>query len=803
MRTFETIARKWEAFRPYAFDWSETGDSPVPFAPYRSPHDNAHDDGPYGCFSYGGIGAGNFGRDLFGNFSRWHLQAGCHFYAPMEAAGFNFRWQQGDRVESARVGGASAEKKDKSFRRTVSTLFPVVMEKVSWDDGPIDVLMESYSPVIPQDDEASSLPVVFFDLYVRNRSDSPLEFDAAFFWPNLLGWRPGSSTDTQRTDWDGTVHMAEWWEHCHSGNRNVRASSTESVPEGILFQRESLRAPRRDQEGEWGLFAVGGDGLRCGHDVSFRVSQPGSGQPWTLEQAEKQFVEQGALSGSDFSWKANHDEALGGAVSSGVTLAPGEDSRMTFVLVWDLPLAEFGSGRTWAKAYTKQYGISGNQAQRIAEDAAVRREEWRQKIDDWHQRIICEASNPNAAWQLPPDVCGALINESYYLIDGGTCWVDHQHASNELPEPVLGAGEHIALLEGFDKGYYYYSTYDLYPHAELSLIHNWPCLDTALIKDFIKALPLGQVDERPFYSPEGTCGARLTAGKIPHDIGAAPEDPWHVTNAYHWRIDSNTWKDHNPLFLAGLNISLKKGCLELSADDLISVCSAGDLMLAQDEDRDGLPEHNTAGDSTWDALDLHGPIIYSSGITIAALAALSEIAPEDRQGFWKERLTCACRSFEKHFWTGTYYRSGVTGEFADWVMTDGLFGILLAHIAGHPDLLPADHVLSHLRTVYEQNFLMHDEGKWGPRLLAPPPGKTSAEDAIQVDETLVGSAWSCIGLMYRYGMNKEADEISRSMVRIIYKESGLQFRTPAAWNSRRIFRAPLNMRPLAIWYLKP
>ena len=72
---------------------------------------------------------------------------------------------------------------------------------------------------------------------------------------------------------------------------------------------------------------------------------------------------------------------------------------------------------------------------------------------------------------------------------------------------------------------------------------------------------------------------------------------------------------------------------------------------------------------------------------------------------------------------------------------------------------------------------------------------------MQVDEVLVGAAWSCIGLMLRYGLQDEAEEMAETMHRVHYDESGLQFRTPAAWRSDRGYRAPLNLRPMAVGFL--
>jgi hypothetical protein len=52
-----------------------------------------------------------------------------------------------------------------------------------------------------------------------------------------------------------------------------------------------------------------------------------------------------------------------------------------------------------------------------------------------------------------------------------------------------------------------------------------------------------------------------------------------------------------------------------------------------------------------------------------------------------------------------------------------------------------------------------------------------------------------------YGLDAYARALSETLRAVLYERSGLQFRTPAAWDQNGMFRAPLNMRPLSIWLL--
>jgi len=56
-------------------------------------------------------------------------------------------------------------------------------------------------------------------------------------------------------------------------------------------------------------------------------------------------------------------------------------------------------------------------------------------------------------------------------------------------------------------------------------------------------------------------------------------------------------------------------------------------------------------------------------------------------------------------------------------------------------------------------------------------------------------------MLRHHGLAAEADDVAGSLRDVLYGGTGLQFRTPAAIDRHGRFRAPLNMRPLAAWWL--
>ncbi|MBT4817098.1 MAG: hypothetical protein HON70_15455 [Lentisphaerae bacterium] len=808
MTPFTDAEGRLKRIRSYSFHSSDLMPPEDAFQPYN----NAHNEGPLCAPSLGGIGAGNIGRDLAGRFSRWHLQNGVHRHQPFDCASLCLRWQQGAKSEAYRLGAGDWDRPLPHGTRTVDVLFPLTIEHVSQDGWPVELIVESYSPIIPQDNLASCLPVAVFDVSVRNTSTKPAEFDMAFFWPNVLGWRPATYTVGSQapvTLYD-QAHQARrkvaWVDKTNAGNRvnAIDCSGDSDWLEAVAFTNEPNRPPRRDMEGTWFLGVAGADNdLRHSHHSCFRCAR-GKMNPksvWLLPAAEHRFFETGQLSNSDMTWHAKCMEVLGGAVAAGATLQPGEETTFAFVLSWDMPLTQAGSGRTWAKAYTQDFGCSGDNAQAIAELALQRREAWRVQILAWQDGLISNAKD----WVRDDSVAGAMINELYFLVDGGPFWLAGQADSAGLPEPRLGAGPHFSILEGYDSGYYFLSTFDLWPYAMLPVVTCWPELSRLLYEDFLRSIPI-DVDEKRIFYKLGTEGTLLARDKIPHDVGSPPGDPWHELNDYQYANDSNQWKDHNPMFL--LSYYLHTAIADEpppSPEAWATLKLAAAHMESQDKDGDGLPEHDTHGDNTWDAVEVNGPAIYSAALTIGALAAMKtwaeQVGDADAKGHFESRLEMATQAFEAALWNGTYYNNATVGERRNWVACDGLFGILLAKVAGLGDLLPVERVQAHLKAVYKHNFKGLDNGRWGPSLQAPPAGWDNAEGGVQVDEILVGAAWSCIGLMLRYGLADEANEIAATIVRVHYEESGLQFRTPAAWRKERGYRAPLNLRPMAIGFL--
>jgi uncharacterized protein (DUF608 family) len=197
---------------------------------------------------------------------------------------------------------------------------------------------------------------------------------------------------------------------------------------------------------------------------------------------------------------------------------------------------------------------------------------------------------------------------------------------------------------------------------------------------------------------------------------------------------------------------------------------------------------------------------YTAGLCIGAWAVMAKLASifePGREAHYRSLLARAQAGMET-LWNGSHYRTNEHGKYRNATMTDSMFGVFLARKAGLGDLLPLEKVRSHLAAIHCNNLLAFADGRLGPLLVAEEGRQRYDQDGgeeLQVNEVLVGSAWMFVAMLAGYGMAEEACQLAETLGNTIYGGTGLQFRTPAAWDGQGRFRAALNMRPLAVWML--
>ncbi len=742
----------------------------VPFEAAGHPYEESTrvDDGPWAGLPLGGLGAGAIGRTYRGDFARWHLDLGSHRFESLPANQFS--------VFVAQNGQSQAHVLSTHHRPdvlpewnwdmppgagTYYALFPKAWFVYNWDTLPVRLSQMQFSPVLPGNYRESSYPVGIFEWTVENPTEAPLTLGLMLSWQNMVGWG--------------------WNKDLEGGNYNYAAEKDGLT--GVVFSR-----PGETVTEEWdGSFAVVAP-QQPGLAVSYRSRFPltGGGETWA------DFAADGRLDNLDDQTPAAPGEQIAGALAVTVDLQPGESRVIPLALAWDLPMTQFDAGAKWYKRYTRFYGASGRQAWTIAADALAAYPEWKSAIDLWQQPILQDARRPD--WFKT-----ALFNELYYLVDGGTVW-ENGRVGGEPPADGLGG---FAYLESVD--YPYYNTFDVHFYASFALAELWPELQKRLMRDFAAAIPAGDPADTHQLLSTGETVVRKVPGAVPHDLGSPREDPWGRVNAFNYR-DTNNWKDLNSKFVLQLwRDYVFTGDLALVQELWPAVVQALDYLHGFDRDGDGLPEHDGLPDQTYDNWVMSGPGAYSGSLWLAALEAAIKMGglmgASDQVALYQAWLDSGQAAFEARLWNGRYYNFDASqGPHSDSIMADQLAGQWYAETTGLPPVVPPEHAISALQTIYDYNVRQFAGGEMGAVNGMRPDG-TVDTSSNQSQEVWTGVNYALAAAMLQAGLDEQAWATAWGVYNVTYN-GGFWFRTPEAYRSDRSYRAGMYMRPLSIWAIE-
>jgi len=715
------------------------------------------DDGPWAGIPIGGIGAGSIGRTQRGDFARWHLRAGEHRFDPVSIDGFALWVRDADGASSAVVLRTTELPPGWGPRLatgagTYRALFPRAWFEYGLDALPVRVVEEQLTPIIPGDDAASSLPVGVFEYQLTNPTDRAIEAAVMLSWQDPLR----DALD------DG------------ASGRGATGPFERRGVAGVSFARPGA---------SFAIAVAAADGVTTSWVVPF---DPTDGAAvWNA------FAADGFLGDVAAAESAGPSAA---ALAARVRLSPGETRSLRFAVAWDLPLTRFGSGRRWRRRYTREWGTTGDRAGDLAGFGLGCVETWRGAIERWQEPYLTASSRPD--WYR-----AALMNELYFLVDGGTVWHDGPVDAVGVPSPEQTA--ELGLIECFD--YPFYDTLDVHFYASFALAALWPRLQASISRAYAATVPIDDPTEVRILS-SGALAIRKVPGALPHDLGGPAEDPLVRVNHYDYQ-EVNDWKDLNAKFVLQ---AWRDRLLDADPDGFIravwpAVRSAMDHLETFDRDGDGLPEHAGRPDQTYDTWPMSGPSAYGGSLWLAALRAAAAFAGAvgdgEQAARWDALFERAALAFERRLWNGrSYDYDAGGGPSSDSVMADQLVGQWYADVCGLGDLLPRAHVESALRRVYELNVLDFGDGLLGAVNGMRPDG-TVDESSEQSAEVWVGTTYALAAFMLGRGLVDEGWTTAEGAARVVW-ERGLWFRTPEAYDRRGNFRASIYLRPLAIWAME-
>ncbi len=747
--------------------------------------------GPQMGVPLGGLGGGTITRGWRGGFVRWQMQPGIYRYGQVPADQFSVYVRHPG--QKAHVQVLNADPPDSpalagwvwgmpGTEATYHALFPRAWTVYEGIAPGVRLTCRQVSPVIPHNYVESSFPAGVFVWDVENAGDQPVTVGLMLTLQNGMGGpndRAGGHTNRVfELDAEGGRVRGVELRHIHR----------QETPAGSAGD-----APRRFEDLlSFAIAAQSGDGVEVTYRTRFATN--GSGMDvWG------DFVADGALENADDVRPSTSGVPIGAALCATVEVEPGETAQVPFSLAWDMPVARFGEGRGWFRRYTQFYGRNGDAAPRIARDAIENVDHWEVQIEAWQEPILADPGLPD--WYK-----AALFNEAYYLVDGGTIWIDGPEDAAGKEAGALAAESsvgHFAYLAGHENRVY--NPADAHFYASFALASLWPELELGLQRDMARALFVEDREERRIVGT-GDDAPRKVVGMIPHDFGGPDGDPWLRLNTYNLQ-DVSGWKDLNSKFVLQVYRDfVATQDIEFLADTWEAVLAAIDRLVDFDLDGDGLIENDGYPDNAYDTWVVDGPSAYSGGLWLAALQAVVGMAamldhPQEAQRF-RSLLAQGKRSYEELLWNDTYYDyDASTNRQRDSLMADQLAGDWYARACGLPGIVPAEHAQSALRAVLETNVRQFEGGEMGAVNGMRPDGRVDTT-SMQSQEAWTGTTYAVAAAMLQLGMRDEAFEVAEGITRQNYGPLGMWFMTPEAWTANRRFRSLAAMRPLAIWAIQ-
>jgi non-lysosomal glucosylceramidase len=744
------------------------------------------DDGYWQGAPVGGFGSGTFSRTYRGDFARWHIKSGVHKYAPVYANQFAmFQQVAGEPAGTAQVlvndrpknGELSSWQWDYPVGAgEYAALFPKSWYDYKWDKFPAHVVLEQFSPILPDNYKESSYPVAVYLWHADNPTNKVVTVSVLLSWTNMEGW-----FRTYTRDFQGALNQGN---QNHFRKESVAAAET---MKGVVFDRSRADGAQNEWDGEFSIAAIESPGVEVTYQTEFLADGDGKAV-WVP------FSKDGRLANSAVSW-VSASEKLGGAVAVRFTLQPGEKRTVPMVIAWDFPVVQFGQGRKWNRRYTDFYGTGGTNSWAIARDGLLHAAEWSEAIDAWQAPYSNDDSKP--AWYR-----AMLFNELYVLTDGGTFWGRPVNSDPQAPPT-------FALLECFD--YAYYGTLDVRFYASMPLLKFWPTIDKQVLREFAQTVPreypeLGLWVWKTQQTGTPVLHKRKKIGAVPHDLGVPEGDPFVSVNEPGWQ-DTNDWKDLNSKFVLMVYrdyvLTGKKDTAFLR--EMWPAMQAAMSYLRQFDHGGGIPENSGYPDQTYDSWVVRGVSAYCGGLWLAALRASEEagraLGEQRAADEYRSLFQKAQKTYIDKLWNGEYFRYDMESEYRNSIQADQLAGQWYANLTGLGDLVPREMQVSALKKIFANNVMKFGKGEMGAANGMAADG-SMIRDNEQAQEVWVGTSFGLAALLLSEGLRDEAYHTAWGIYHVVYETKGYWFRTPEAWDDSGNFRASMYMRPAAIWALE-
>jgi len=775
----------------------------------------------------GGLGSTSITKGYLGDFFAYQQSPGHPSFTPVPANQFSIRIAGEDGVSFATVLNPRDPPSNclQAFNFGLSgdgcyycALFPRAWTVYEDLKHGIIVIQEQISPVVAHNYKESSYPVAVFAFTISNSSDEDVEVSLMF------SHQSGVGTDQDKQGGAFNIPVSA----PISGDANIRGVDMHSKITRTVIDKQTKIKKEMSDESIISIAVLDDGSGEVSHKTSWRTDMDGS-DLW------EEFAKAGDL-GSDESESSRSapGTTIGAAVCSRVVVAGHSTKRVVFSLSWFVPVFRFGDGRPYLPYYHRfisqddEFSPSMN----FAKEGLLNYNMWQEMIEDWQQPILCDEDLPD--WYKH-----AIFNELYYIVAGGSVWLDKEIEDEEkskgkskeeigndegLQENVFFGEDrdfgHFLYLEGQE--YLMYNTYDVHYYASFALAQCWPELEFSIINDFAIASQIEQKEIR-FTLAYGEYWPRKIKGSIPHDLGGPPEDPYHKLNIYNIQHTCH-WKDLNSKFV----LQVYRDYLVNKDIDFLTkmkpYVESALKYLSQHFDKNdtGMIENEGFPDQTYDVWYASGVSAYSGGLWLAALGVAVEIGKivgdEEFSEYWGEKQKLGAKVYEEALWDeeGGYYKYDcANNRHSSSIMADMLCGHWFIKACGLPPFLPEERVKSCLTKIFEMNVERFSQlaqphlprRKQGKNQLIGavngmlPNGKIDTT-ALQSSEVWTGTSYALAANLLQEGMVEEAFATAYGVYDSAYNRFGYFFQTPEAWNQYGHYRSISYMRPLAIWAIQ-
>ncbi|CEF63815.1 Non-lysosomal glucosylceramidase [Strongyloides ratti] len=753
---------------------------------------------PYYGVPLGGIGTGSIGRDFRGGFCKFSLRPGIveQEVKFIKANQFILSIKKDGTTIYQKVLSAilTMNKKKKKLNNILKKkkdylsswefnfpeddleyrgLYPRSWTKYNIKECNVIVICKQTSPVIPHDYKNSSLPTSIFEFEIENNSDDDLDISILFTWRN------------------GTGNI-KWNKEGHCETKSFNITENNNIIKGV-----TLKNTISGMNCIYGLSGI----EKESQNISICEKFNPSGDGYNIWNELKN---NGKIEKIEDNYFNNNEIGVGVCITQNIK-AHKKDSYI-FNLVWHMPIIYFGKKkRLMKRRYTRYFGCDDNAITNLITYSFLNYINWSKAIDEWQDPILKNNEYPD--WFK-----SALINELYYLTDGGSVWIEYddeweknEPSISEYTKNVLKEYGRFGYMESWD--YRMINTYDVHFYASFALATHFPEIEHSIVSDFTDQIDRSENKLTKYYM-ENVKAPIKTPQRLPHDLGNPALEPYINSNCYVMH-DTAHWKDLNLKYVLTVYrnyLILRNNDMEFLKFVYPKVKSLIEVGITEwDINNDGMIENFGAADQTYDAWKMVGCSSYCGSLWLSALRVsiemardIGDIEGEERYNNILEKAKCV---FNTKLWNGKYYNFDESRLSSSTIMADQLAGYWFLHSISKDlaqSILPFDRVYSSLNTVYEYNCKKFNNGNMGVVNGMKPNGKIDT-DHIQADEMWTGITYAVASSLIQIGEVEKSFEIAYGCYNTCYNNTGLQYQTPEALYSKNFYRAIGYMRPLSIW----